>query len=95
MDESSFSINTILNKGFAITGKYCYHPESKQRPEVINLIAGISFEFGMEGFILTKQNVNTTLFLQILNVFDRNGSEYVLFGDNASWHVSHECFREL
>ncbi len=58
------------------------------------MIAGISVENGVEGYLLTTENVNSTIFLSVLQVFDTNGTNYVMFGDNASWHVSGECRRE-
>ncbi len=58
------------------------------RPEVMHLVAGISEEWGLEGYILTPLNINSNIFLSILNVFDRNGKDYTVLGDNASWHKS-------
>ncbi len=62
---------------------------------MINLVAGISTEWGLEGFILTPENINSEVFLSVLNVFDRNDKEYTLLGDNASWHKSRLCKEEF
>ena len=43
---------------------------------------------------MTDQNVNSKIFLSILDEFDENGKNYTLFGDNASWHTSKECLTE-
>ena len=88
LDESKFSANTVLKKGFATKYLNCHPPYIINHPTVVNLIAGISVKNGLEGFILTRREVNSTEFLKILQQFDKNGSNYVLFGDNASYHRS-------
>jgi hypothetical protein len=63
VDESKFTVNTAFNKGFAQLNNSCYPPYIVQRPTVVNLIAGISFENGLEGYVLTNKEVNSTIFL--------------------------------
>jgi hypothetical protein len=77
--------------GYSKKFNNCYHPRVIQRPDVIHLIAGISKEHGLEGFVLVKRSVNSESFLSILDKFDIYGTNYTLLGDNASWHLSGLC----
>jgi|LauGreDrversion4_2_1035121.scaffolds.fasta_scaffold154340_1 hypothetical protein len=77
--------------GWSTLFNNCYHPRVKQRPDVVHLIAGISKEHGLEGFLIVKKSVNSERFLQILDQFDNYGTNYTLLGDNASWHLSGLC----
>lgn len=70
VDESKFSANTVIKKGFAHKYQSCEPPFIIQKPQVVNLIVGISFENGLEGYLMTKKEVNSTIFLKILDIFD-------------------------
>ena len=58
-----FSINTVQKKGYALKHNNCFHPETLIRPDVYHLIAGISVENGLEGYLLTRENVTSKIFL--------------------------------
>ena len=94
VDETIFSMSTVFTRGFAAKYKNCSHPTGKDYPKAINVIAGISAKFGLEGLVTSKYPINSTKFLTILNQFDQQGKHYVLFGDNASWHKSKECWAD-
>jgi hypothetical protein len=91
VDESHFSLNTTINKGFALIENNCHQPKITKVPTTIHLIAGIGLKYGLEGFILTTESINSQVFLSVLEEFDRNGTDYSLFGDNASIHISTQC----
>ena len=59
---------------------------------MIHLVVGVSVENGPEGDLLYETPLNSFKFIQILNEFDRNGSDYTLFGDTATCHKSRDCF---
>ncbi len=58
------------------------------------MVAGISVECGLEGFLLFEHSVNSNRFLQVIDKFERSKGNYSLVGDNASWHKSKECMAE-
>jgi hypothetical protein len=66
VDETSFSLSTVLHRGFSIKNTNCYHPLVKKHPEYLHVVAGISYEHGLEGFTISKKAINSKIFLQIL-----------------------------
>ena len=54
VDETSFSVNTVIRKGFSAKSQNCYHPGIQKLPEYLHLVAGISYENGIEGFVISK-----------------------------------------
>ncbi len=81
-------MNTVLTKGFASKYLNCRPPHIQTRPPVIHLVAGISVDNGLEGYALSYKSINSSRFLRVLSEFDKNGNNYTLFGDNATWHTS-------
>ena len=66
----------------------------QQMVPAIHLVAGVSAEHGLEGYLVFERSVNSSTFLLLLlDEQGQNGKDSALLGDNASWHASHECFR--
>jgi transposase len=59
------------------------------------MVAAVSQEFGLEGYLLFEQSVNSEKFILILAEIERNGPNYKLLGDNASWHRSKITMKAL
>ena len=90
VDECFFTYNTKLTHGFAQYRSNCIHPEEQRKLQVVHLIAAISFENGLEGYLMYEGSVNSFKFVQILKQLKQHGTDYTLLGDNASWHKSKE-----
>ena len=53
------------------------------------LIVAASAEFGLEAAILFEKAIDSEMFCSILRDLKKFGENFVLFGDNASYHKSH------
>lgn len=79
------------NQNYAFSRKYQHCVRPKVKPLIFkqwHCVAACSKEKGIEAFMLHKGSVNGTKFLRIIPSLKRNGSHFVLYGDNASWHSS-------
>jgi transposase len=52
------------------------------------MVAAVSEEVGMEAAILYDTSINSKMFVQIYDEIAKHDKDFVLFGDNASWHSS-------
>jgi transposase len=43
----------------------------------------------MEAAIMYGEHINSKMFVEVYEEIAKNGDDFVLFGDNASWHSSH------
>jgi hypothetical protein len=57
----------------------------------VQSVAGISAENCLGGFLIIEKSVKSVEFVQIMNEFNKNGREYTMFGDNATWHKGSVC----
>lgn len=53
-----------------------------------NMVAAVSKEYGLEAAILYDEVIDSKRFVQIYEQIAKNGEDFILFGDNASWHYS-------
>jgi len=67
VDESTFTSATTSTRAFAVEGQHCYHPYDDKDFRRVHLIAAVSAERGLEGWLTTKQAVNSEALVQILN----------------------------
>ena len=88
VDETSFTNRTIKKNAFAQLNQNCFIPDGPKLNQQVHLVAAISFENGVESFHVCEIAVNSTEFLKFLTFMYRNNKKLVLFGDNASWHIS-------
>jgi hypothetical protein len=65
VDETSFSLSTVLNGGFSMNDTNCYHPLVNKHPEYLHVVAVISYEHGLEGFI--RKRLIQEFFFQYLS----------------------------
>jgi len=59
------------------------------------MVAGVSRENGLEGFVLYEGAVNTERFLDAVRDGFPQDRDFVLFADNASWHKCPAAFYGL
>ena len=62
----------------------------------VNLfVAAISLEKGVEGLVTSKKPITSAIYCKIFDEISKNGENYILFGDNATWHVSAHSKKEM
>ena len=59
------------------------------------MVAAVSYENGLEAALLFEDHINSESFCQILRPVASFGKEFVLFGDNASYHDSSYTKKKL
>jgi hypothetical protein len=52
------------------------------------MVAAVSMEYGMEAAILYDEHIDSRRYIQIFEQIEKNGKDFVLLGDQASWHTS-------
>ena len=88
VDESTFTSATISTRAFAVKGQHCFHPYDQKDFRRVHLIAAVSAERGLEGWLTSKKPVNSEAFVQILDKICQPTSTFCLLGDNSTWHTS-------
>jgi hypothetical protein len=84
-----FTIWTNQNYAFSRIGNHCVRPKVDPIPfKQWHVVAAVSHEIGLEAYMIHKYSVDSSKFLRIIPSLKRNGTNFVLFGDNASWHKS-------
>lgn len=61
------------------------------------MVAACIAEHGVEGFIIYRNHINSKMFVEIIDLIEKNGKNYVLLGDNATIHNSNytkRCLKE-
>ena len=54
----------------------------------MHLIAAVSADYGLEGYVLTRENVNSDIFCRIFNEVKQQGDDCVILLDNVSYLYS-------
>lgn len=52
------------------------------------MVTAVSEEFGLEASIIFDQPIDSKMFVQIYDQIKSYGEDFVMFGDNATWHNS-------
>lgn len=58
-------------------------------------MAAISPENGLEGLILTQQHVNSEIYCQLFPQIHSHGENFILFGDQVSYHHGKYTTKEM
>lgn len=96
IDEVIFTVYTNQNFAFSRKYEHCERPKIKPIPfKQWHVVAAVSKEHGLESYQLHKYSVNSSKFLRIIPSLKRIGSHFVLFGDNAGWHLSEKVKTRL
>jgi len=87
-DECLFTSSVVMPRAFSKTRRNIRVKRSLTEVATVYLLAGISLEFGVEGFRVYRKPVNGAMFGELLEDINKQGKSYVVFGDNASIHTS-------
>jgi len=52
------------------------------------MIAAVSAQFGLEGYVITSEQCNWKEYCKIFSLIEQFGANYVAFVDNLSYHKS-------
>ena len=88
MDESTFTNRTVKIRSFSQLGAHCHHPLDKEKLKSVHLVAAVSEENGLESHKIFTSPINSKTFCSILPGVQYFGDNFVIFGDNSSWHTS-------
>jgi len=100
IDEVVFSPATTFKFAWAGKGSNVEVADRRQLVQTQALLAGISEERGLEGFIIRRKSIRTEDYIDFLKVVkeNRNDNQVVIFADNLSVHKtkkSREALKEL
>jgi len=100
IDEVVFSPATALKFAWSGKGTNIEVADKRQYVKTQALIAGISEEGGVEGFMVKKKSIKTAEYIEFLNLIKtaNKDSQVVIFADNLSVHKtkkSREALTEL
>jgi len=86
IDEVVFSPATLMK--FAWSGMNIEVADKRQYVKTYALLAGISEEAGVEGFIIRRKSIKTDDYIDFLNLLKtaNNDNQIVIFADNLSVH---------
>lgn len=94
-DEVIFTSKELDEKAYCKANEKIFAPEKRGIETFYKAIVGASAQVGIEGYKIYAGSVNSEKFLDAITDFDLNGTNYTLFGDNASWHISKALHGEV
>jgi hypothetical protein len=95
VDEAIFTSRTIFNRGYFKSKHKLKFPKMNKIIPPLHLVAGVSKEYGFEGYVIYERSVDSKKFLDALPKLLRSRANVTLLGDNASWHTSRQTFSGL
>lgn len=95
VDECIFTSNTIHKRSFCLSKQRLKFPRMTNISPALHLVAGVSCENGLEGFMIFERSIDSLKFITAIKQFSIQGNSFSLLGDNASWHTSRLTFEKL
>jgi hypothetical protein len=88
IDTTFVTCNTIKKKSF--NKPYEYHKLLQEDlvTKKIAVMMAVSAKYGVEGYLITKKNVNSEIFCQLLSQIEKHGTWCLCILDNWKVHTS-------
>ena len=78
IDECSFSAFFVLTKRYSHKYQNFAFLVVKKHPQILYIVAGVSKEYGLEGYIFSDDPINSKSYLSILAQFTKYEDDYTL-----------------